>query len=87
MHARACAAVGLPDLGRSLTLLSADTTTDVADLLSLIAPHFTDAFFPRSATLTHNEALFLLPVPSCGESNISKSMIPPTIPSRADSIA
>jgi hypothetical protein len=46
-HAGACVAVGLPDLGRSLSLLSPDTMTDVADLLSLIAPSFTTAFFPR----------------------------------------
>ncbi|EIE19264.1 hypothetical protein COCSUDRAFT_48883 [Coccomyxa subellipsoidea C-169] len=50
-HAGACVAVGLPDLGRSLSLLSADTTTDVADLLSLIAPSFTNAFFPRFGRL------------------------------------
>ncbi|CAL8468215.1 g7754 [Coccomyxa elongata] len=50
-HAGACVAIGLSSLGRSLSLLSPDTSTDVADLLLLIAPSFTNAFFPRFGRL------------------------------------
>ncbi|KAK9839278.1 hypothetical protein WJX81_005497 [Elliptochloris bilobata] len=46
-HARACSAVGLPELATALCLLNAEATDALSDLLEAICTPFCRAFFPR----------------------------------------
>ena len=46
-HKEACLAVGFAELADALSVLSASTSQDLAQLLSLLAAPLSAAFFPR----------------------------------------
>lgn len=46
-HARACSALGLPELAAALCLLNAEATDALPELLDAVCAPFCRAFFPR----------------------------------------